>query len=148
MVAAPRLFPKGAWRVAFATLATIGALCVAGALLLAGLAPVMFEAQVVRNLYSPDNQAVAEVEVTKGGLGTVWTTRVHLRAVRQARPWTIYQTKDSDFEPTLEWKDRSTLIVGLPCDRFDHVSNPDDWARSNPSEARLKVRFDYPDECA
>lgn len=84
---------------------------------------------------------MAEVEVRRGGLGTVWTTRVHLHS--GGTTWTVYQTKDSDFEPPLRWVDRDTLILGLPCDRFDHVSNPDDWERSDPRERRLRVRFEY-----
>jgi len=62
--------------------------------------------------------------------------------------WTVYQAKDSDFIPPLRWADYETLIIGLPCERFDYVSNPDDWERSNLSEQRLKVPFTYADECA
>ena len=126
-------------------LAAIGGVCVLGALLLAGLANTLFETEVIRTVSSPDKRSVAEVEVRKGGFGTVWTTRVHLRT--PGATWTVYQTKDSDFVPPLNWADRETLVIGLPCDRFDHVSNPDDWPRSDPAEPRLKIRLRYPESC-
>lgn len=127
-------------------LAAIGGVCVLAVLLLAGLANVLFENEIVRTASSPDKRSVAEVEVRKGGFGTVWTTRVHLRT--SGSTWTVYQTRDSDFVPPLTWADRETLVIGLPCDRFDHVSNPDDWPRRDPAQRRLKVRFRYPGSCA
>jgi hypothetical protein len=61
--------------------------------------------------------------------------------------WTVYQTKDSDFVPPLRWLRPDTLLIGLPCYRFDHLSNPDDWERGDATERRLKVRFVYPGNC-
>jgi hypothetical protein len=132
-------------KVVVGALAFIGGVCVLGALLLAGVANDLIETQVVRAVSSPDKRSVAEIEVRKGGLGTVWTTRVHLRT--DTATWTVYQAKDSNFEPPLSWADSETLVIGLPCDRFDYVSNPDDWERSDPAERRLKVRLRYPDSC-
>ena len=110
------------------------------------LAPV-YDRQVTKRRYPPDRAAVAEVEVTKGGFGTVWTTRVHLRPVGQ-EGWTVYQAKDSDFTPSTRWKGDDTLVIGLSCERFDFLSNPDDWQRSDPAERRFKVRFEYIRDCA
>jgi hypothetical protein len=134
------------WKAAVGTLAVIGLLWLAGGPLLGLIFAPLFHTEVVRRLFSPDRAAVAEVEVRRGGFGTVWTTRVHLRYVGKDY-WTVYQTKDSDFAPPLRWTSRDTLLIGLPCDRFDHVSNPDDWKRGDPREPRLKVRFAYPKEC-
>lgn len=131
---------------------TVGALAILGLIsLLDGpflrlLLEPLYDKQVVSRLYSPDRAAVAEVEVTKGGFGTVWTTRVHLRPEGE-KPWTVYQTGDSAFEPPLRWSGPQTLVVGLPCDRFDHLSNPDDWERGDPNARRLKVRFEYVKAC-
>ena len=130
------------------TLALIGLVwLIAGPVVRLFAAP-MFETQIIRSLPSPDGRAHAEVEVRKGGFGTVWTTRVHLRSGPDGEGrWTIYQAKDSDFVPPLRWADRDTLIVTLPCERFDYASNPDDWKRSDPTARRMKVRFDYGREC-
>lgn len=132
-------------KVAVVVLATVGGVTVLGAVLLASLANALFRTEVVRTVSSSDKAAVAEVEVRKGGLGTVWTTRVHLR--KGSAAWTIYETKDSDFVPPLRWSDPHTLVIGLPCDRFGYVSNPDDWQRSDPAERRLKVRVEYTESC-
>ena len=127
-------------------LALIGFCWLVGGPLLRLLIAPMYDTQVVHALRSPDQTTVAEVEVRTGGFGTVWTTRVHLRP-DGTEQWTVYQTKDSDFEPPLRWANADTLVIGLPCDRFDYVSNPDDWARSDPSERRYRVRFEYPADC-
>jgi hypothetical protein len=109
------------------------------------LAP-LYHREITQRVYSPDGSTVAEVEVTTGGFGTVWTTRVRLIPSQQ-QGWLIYKTKDSDFTPSLRWRDRDTLIIGLPCYRVGHLSNPDDWERSDPNERRFKVRFDYVEDC-
>ena len=127
-------------------LALIGLFWLAAGPLLRLLMTPFFHTEVVRVARSPDRGAVAEVEVRRGGLGTVWTTRVHLRYLGREY-WTVYKAKDSDFVPPVRWRDRDTLLIGLPCGRFDHLSNPDDWERNDPTERRLKVRFVYPEKC-
>jgi hypothetical protein len=109
------------------------------------LAPA-YDRQVTKRAYSLNRAMLSEVEVTKGGFGTVWTTRVRLQPVGQ-KGWTVYQAKDSDFTPSMRWKDNDTLVIGLPCERFDYLSNPDDWPRGNPAERRIKVRFEYLRNC-
>ena len=135
------------WKTTVGVLTAIGLICVLSATFFWWLAGWVYETEVTRRVYSPDRRAVAEVEVTKGGLGTVWTTRVLLRSDGE-RPWTVYQTKDSSFEPPLRWIGPQTLLISLPCDRFGYVSNPDDWDRHDPAARRLKVRFRYPPACA
>jgi hypothetical protein len=137
------------WKVTVGVLAVIGLLwLIGGPIMRAALSP-LFETKIVRSEPSPDRVAIAEVQVRRGGLGTVWTTRVHLRPNLDGDDyWTVYQAKDSDFVPSMWWADRETLIIGLPCERFDYVSNPDDWERSDPSERRLKVRFTYEKGCS
>lgn len=130
------------WKATVITLALIGLFCLIGLAVLRLLSAQAFERTTVRQLYSPDRTAIAEVEVTRGP--TVFTTRVYVRRPDQ-EPWLVYRTKDSDFQPPLKWLDRQTLLVSLPCDRFDYASNPDDWAR--PEEQRLKVRFGYVESC-
>lgn len=134
------------WKLVVQLLAVVGFLWIAGGSILRLLVGPLFVTDVVRRAYSPDRSAVAEVEVRRGGLGTVWTTRVHLGSPTQPR-WTVYQTKDSDFVPPLRWLDRTTLLIGLPCGRFDHLSNPDDWESTEPRPDRLRVRFERPKEC-
>ena len=136
-------------RAVLYTLAFIGLVWLVGASIARVVFSPFFETSIVRSLPSPDRLAIAEVEVRTGGLGTVWTTRIHLRPNADSEEyWTVYQAKDSDFVPPMRWADRETLLVGLPCERFDYVSNPDDWERSAPPERRLKVRFVYPKDCS
>lgn len=99
-------------RAAVLVLAAIG-LCwlVGGPMLRLLLAPA-YDRQITKRVYSPNSAAVSEIEVTKGGLGTVWTTSVYLRPVGQDG-WTVYQTRDSDFTPSIKWKGNDTLVVGL-----------------------------------
>jgi len=130
-------------KLAVASLAVIGFLWVAGGPLARLILSPFYVTEVVRQVYSPNRSAVAEIEVRKGGFGTVWTTRVHLRSTGQTQ-WTVYQTKDSDFVPPLRWVNGNTLVIGLPCDRFDHLSNPDDWESITPRPNRVRVRFEHP----
>jgi hypothetical protein len=124
----------------------IGVFCVGALLFLLAIKPIMYEREITKRVYSPDRSAVAKVEVTRGGFGTVWTTRV-LLVPSGEQGWTVYETGDSDFTPPLRWASPDRLILGLPCERFGHVSNPDDWERSDPSERRFKVRFEYIKNC-
>ena len=141
-------FMRGTLKAIIYALAIIGLFWMIGGPVLRLLFLPLFETEIVRSALSPDRHATAEVEVRKGGFGTVWTTRVHLRSISNTESsWTVYQAKDSAFVPSLQWADRDTLIIGLPCERFDYVSNPDDWERSNPTERRIKVRFTYSKEC-
>ena len=135
------------WKATVSLLALIGLIWLVGGPLFRLIFSPMFVREVVHKSPSPDGRAVAEIEVTTGGLGTVWTTRVHLRMVGN-EPWTVYQTKDSEFSPPLRWLDSRTLLIGLPCGRFDHASNPDDWESAYaPRPDRLKVRFTHPANC-
>ena len=135
------------WKLTVAALAVTGFFWLAGGPLFRTLIhPLLFVTEVVRREYSPDRAAVADVEVTRGGFGTVWTTRVYLGSPDR-RQWIVYQTRDSDFIPPLHWLDRHTLRIGLPCGRFDHVSNPDDWESSEPRPNRLQVRVERPSNC-
>lgn len=134
------------WKAAVRVLAVIGLLWLIGGPVLRLLFTADFVTDVVGRTYSPDRSALAEVEVTRGGLGTVWTTRVHLGTPTE-RGWTVYETKDSDFVPPLRWLNETTLLIGLPCGRFDHLSNPDDWESVEPRPNRLRVRFEQPKGC-
>lgn len=133
-------------RATLYVLAAIGLFCVVGGMVLKLVLSPLYERRIVRSAFSPDRTAVAELEVTTGG-ATVWTTRIRLRPVG-GEGWTVYQAGDSRFEPSMAWAAKDTLVISLPCDRFDHLSNPDDWGRSDPAARRLKVRFTYPKDCA
>lgn len=133
-------------KAAIRILAVIGLFWLLGGPVLRLLLSPTFDRQVTTRVYSPDHGAIAEVEVIKGGLGTVWTTRIHLTPVGQDG-WTVYQTKDSEFTPPMRWSNRNTLVIGLPCDRFDYLSNPDDWQRNDARERRFRVRFEYVSGC-
>lgn len=141
-----RNWTRGVIRAAVLILAAMGLCWLVGGSMLRLLLTPAYDRQVTKRAYSPNRAALSEVEVTKGGFGTVWTTRVHLRPVGQ-EGWTVYQAKDGDFTPSMRWKGNDTLFIGLSCERFDHLSNPDDWPSSNPVERRLKVRFEYLRNC-
>lgn len=134
------------YRIVRNTLAVIGLFWIGGNFVLPKLVAPMFRTAVVNTVHAPDNRALAKVEVRSGGFGTVNSTRVFLKPVGR-EPWTVYQTQDSDFPPPLRWLDNQTLLIGLPCARFDHISNPDDWERADASDRRYKVRVEYPGGC-
>lgn len=129
-------------------LALIGLIWLVGGPVTRLITGPLYVTDIVLSLPSPDRGATAQVQVRSGGLRTVSTTRVHLRFGQEADEyWTVYEAKDSDYVPALRWADRETLVITLPCERFDYVSNPDDWKREDPAERRLKVRFTYAAEC-
>jgi hypothetical protein len=129
-----------------AIFAVFGFFCTFGAPMLRIAFSPLLEQKIVQRVYSPNRFFSAEVEVTRGGFGTVWTTSVYVRPHDEER-WNVYETSDSEFVPPLRWLDQETLILGLPCERVDRLSNPDDWERSNPKKRRLKVRFEYARDC-
>jgi hypothetical protein len=112
------------------------------------MSPLMVR-EVTKTVAAPGGATNARIEVTRGGFGTVWTTRIRL-VPKGEEGWMIYQTKDSDFTPTLRWLDPTTLLLGLGCERFGHISNPDDWESVSESRPRrYKVRVYYSDKrCA
>lgn len=136
----PRLGKLVIW-----ALAAFGLLALVGPSMMQLVSSRAFVTEVRRTVPSPDGGAEARIEVRRG-FGTVHTTRVLLTA-KGGDTWTIYETGDSDFEPSLRWIGRDTLLMGLGCEVFGHISNPDDWERSNPNERRLKVRVTYIEPC-
>lgn len=143
---ASRRWARGLTSLLVLFLAAIGLCSLVGGLVTRLLLAPTYDTQVTRRVFAHDRSAVSEVEVTKGGFGTVWTTSVNLRPVGQ-KGWTVYEAQDSDFTPSIKWKGNDTLIIGLPCARVDYLSNPDDWPRSNTAERRFKVRFEYLQNC-
>jgi len=133
------------WKLLRIAAMAIGFVVIAGTLIGRVLRPVFYVDEVVEQVRSQDQAVVAKVVVTKGGLGTVWTTRVRLEAPHGT--WTIYETRDSDFTPLLRWTGSRELLVRLPCDRFGHLSNPDDWVSAKPRPDRIRVRFTYQRRC-
>lgn len=139
------------WRAIILGLALVGFLRLAAMFLpplLDAIVGPFLVTETIRTVRSPDKSTTARIYVTRGGLGTVWTTRV--RVVPQGQEgWLIYQTKDSDYVPTLHWADRDTLLIGVGCERFDHLSNPDDWEGVSEARRSFKVRILYVDpRCA
>ncbi|MFC3713709.1 hypothetical protein ACFOMD_14110 [Sphingoaurantiacus capsulatus] len=128
-------------------LAAVGAFSLIGDPLLRMLFASSSATDIVREVASPDGLASARVKITSGGLGTVHTVHVELSS-HEGEKWAIYQAGDSDYRPSLRWIDRQTLELGLPCERFDFASNPDDWKRSASKARQLKVRFRYDDACS
>lgn len=133
------------WRFTVATLAVLGLFCVAGRPIARLAFGWMFERVQVRRLPAPADDATAVLEVTRGGFGTVWTTRVLL--VRPTDSQTLYEARDSTFEPPLAWTRDQTLMVGLPCGPIDHLSAPGAHALSRAS-APVHVRFHYIADCS
>jgi hypothetical protein len=132
------------WKVAVAIFALIGAIWILGGPIVR-LLPDSFVTEVARSSSSPDRSNVAEAVVRRGI--TVSTIRVFVGPPGR-RQWTVYETRDSDFVPPLRWLNDKTLLVGLPCGRFDYLSNPDDWEVFEPRPDRLRVRFKRPENCS
>ena len=136
-----------AWKVVVGVLAMLGLFWLTGEPFLRLLTEPLFETQVTRRAFSPGGQAFAKVVLRTGGLGTVSTVRVELHHA-DGRAWTVYRTQDSEFKPQLLWLNEHTLLIVVPCGRFDHISNPDDWEHEwAPRPDRLKVRFTRHSDC-
>ena len=95
-----------------------------------------------RELLSPQGKLRAYQQVTKGGFGTVWTTRVFVEEVAPGRPVLIYSNRDSDFEPPYRWAANELLTVCVPTDRVDFMSNPADYSAGQRPIERFRVRFE------
>lgn len=97
--------------------------------------------EVGRRLVSPDGRLRAYQQVTKGGFGTVWTTRLFVEEVGGAGSVMIYSNQDSDFEPPYRWVANELLTVCVPPDRVDFMSNPADYSAGRKPIERFRVRF-------
>lgn len=128
-------------------LATIGLLAGLGGLFALGLAARNLDSFYVdeetRRTPSPDGELVAYQRVTRGGFGTVWTTRIFVTDSRGSNERMIYSNRDSDFQPPFRWTGDDELRLTLPCGRIDHVGNPSDYAGGDAPIERFRVRFDY-----
>lgn len=132
------------WRLTVTVLTVVGLACVAGRPLARVASGWMYETVEMRRLTAPDDMTTALVQVTRGGMGTVLTTRVVLTWPGGTQ--VIYENGDSPFEPCLTWQDEATLVVGLPCGRIDHLSTPGAeglWRIPTP----VQVRFHYVERC-
>lgn len=97
---------------------------------------------------SPNGELVAKREVTRGGLGTVWTTRILVEDPTESRRM-IYKNRDSDYVPPMRWTSPEQLEVEVHCGRVDHMGNRGAWTEGETPFQRLRVRFIYNEEmCA
>jgi hypothetical protein len=97
--------------------------------------------EISRQLLSPDGKLRAYQQVTRGGFGTAWTTRIFVEEVAAGKPAMIYSNKDSDFEPPYRWTANELLTVCVPSDRIDFMSNPADYSAGQSPIQRFRVRF-------
>lgn len=82
-------------------------------------------------------------EVTKGGFGTVWTTRLYLEDRSGSNRIQIYSNKDSDFVPGWKWVHDERLLLHVHCGRIDHMSSPAAYAEADDPIGRVRVQFVY-----
>ncbi|MEM8918418.1 MAG: hypothetical protein AAGE37_06105 [Pseudomonadota bacterium] len=101
----------------------------------------LFEITRMDEIVSPDGELKAYREVTRGGFGTVWTTRIYVTDRNEGQSRIVYSNKDSDFIPKLQWVSAEQLSISLPCGRIDHVGNPKAYSQGKVAFARLQVRF-------
>lgn len=134
------------WAV-FGLFATIGFFTIVGPLACSAIRPVFYEDTSYPKVRAPGTSLAAYRTVTRGGLGTVWTTRIYLIDTKDNEERLIYETRDSDNVPSLRWLDGETLVISLPCDRIDHLSNPADWDEGKTAMERVAVRFVYLTPC-
>lgn len=141
MISKPRSWGRLGCFGVIGILAAIGALALL-AILARGVG-VLYTDEVSREVFSPDRSLVAYQQVTKGGFGTVWTTKVLVRSTDSRGDRLIYRNQDSSFEPPFRWEGPETLRIMLPCGRIGFLSNPTDYAKAKEPIGRLTVRWSY-----
>lgn len=99
-------------------------------------------------IMAPGGRLAAFRRVTTGGFGTVWTTKIFIKGVPKGEEFIVYEARDSDHIPNYRWADSETLLVELPCDRVDYLSNPGDYDEGDTPMQRVAVRFTYPSGCS
>ncbi len=109
--------------------------------------PLFYVDHLMPGPSAPAGEMKAITQITRGGFGTVWTTRILIEDTLTGDQRAIYKARDSDWQPLIRWTGRQSLVLTLPCDRVDFLSNPgNDSAGQQPLD-RLVVRFDYPARC-
>ena len=86
---------------------------------------------------------VERLATARGGLGTVWTTRLLLRDPASGSAATIYKNRDSDFSPPMRWAGSDRLTICLPAGRVDFLANPFAYSSADTLLGRVNVRFVY-----
>ena len=135
-------------RAAFSSFAIIGFLWVGTLVSCTAVRPIFYADTDFPRIMAPDGKLATYRRITTGGLGTVLTTRLFIAEAPKGEELLIYESRDSDYVPKLRWLDRETLLVELPCDRVDYISNPNDWGEGSTPIERVAVRFTYLAPCS
>ena len=134
-------------KAAFTSFAIIGFLWVGTLVSCTAVRPVFYADEDFPRIIAPSGKLSAFRSVTTGGFGTVWTTKIFIGEEPKGEKLLIYETQDSDYKPNFRWLDRETLLIELPCDRVNFLSNPNDYDEGNTPIERVAVRFTYPASC-
>src|SRR5687768_7168213 len=81
------------WKAVVALLALFGLFCLLIWLVLPFVTGPLFVTEMAGRAVAPDRKASAEIVVRRGGLGTVHTVRVLLKA-ESGEEWLVYEAKD------------------------------------------------------
>ena len=134
-------------RAAFISLAVIGFFCIGFPVACTVVRPAFYAEENFQPIIAPGGKLSAYRSVTTGGFATVWTTRIFISEVPKGESFVIYETRDSDYVPNFRWLGSEMLLVELPCDRVDFLSNSSDFNEGDTPMQRVAVRFTYPDSC-
>ena len=126
----------------------IGFFTVVGPVACSAVRPAVYEDQEFAKVRAPNGPLAAYRKVTRGGFGTVWTTRIFVVNIINAEESLVYENGDSEFIPNIRWVNGETLALGLPCGRIDHIANPQDFDKGTTPLDRFAVQIEYVKSCA
>lgn len=134
-------------RAAFISFAIIGFLWFGTLVSCMAVRPVFYADEDFPPIMAPGGKLSAFRRVTTGGFGTVWTTKIFIEETPKGKKFLIYKAQDSDYVPIFRWLDLETLLIELPCDRVNVLSNPSDYDEGSTPMQRVAVRFTYAESC-
>ena len=109
-----------------------------------GLLELLSQRTVEEEVYSPDKTLKVVRLVTRGGFGTVYTTRLHVKD-EAGEEFSIYSNTNSDYVPKVEWVGPEHLEITIHCGRVNHMGNPSAYEDAKTAIGRLRVKFLYDD---
>ena len=109
-----------------------------------GFHEFFYEETVEEEIHSPDRTLKVVRRITRGGFGTVYTTRLNVED-EAGKGFLIYSNGDSDYVPKVEWVGPEHLEITIHCGRINHMSNPSAYEDAKTAIGRLRVKFLYDD---
>lgn len=123
-------------------LAALGALCLVSSGILTGFHTILHKTDREAIVVAPGGKLRAIREVTRGGFGTVWTTRIFVLDGAGERR-SIYSTGDSDYVPFMRWTDPERLDLSIHWGRIEHLGSSAAYTKGGSPVQRFGVRFIY-----